>query len=72
MNADLKRVREGGIEDGNQSPTKRRAMSLSTAGEEDDDKLEDWMKVVEVRFKSSYLEFCLLSSLRLERNVLVV
>ena len=53
MNADLKRVREGGLEDSS-SPAKRRAMTLSTpsAGltEQEDDKLEDWMKVVEVGF----------------------
>lgn len=51
MSADLKRVRDGAV-DGLGSPaSKKRAMSLDTPPRSDDgedDKIEDWMKVVEV------------------------
>lgn len=50
MNADLKRIREAGIDD-TASPAKKRALSLSTPPLQDqseDDKMEDWMRVVEV------------------------
>jgi len=58
MNADLKRVRENAGEDGSLSPSaKRRAMSLSTppVQDGDDNGTEDWMRVVEVGSRSSYL-----------------
>ena len=56
MNADLKRVREAGVDEA-MSPAKRRALSLSTPGPVDnseEDKLEDWMKVVEVSWGVLY------------------
>lgn len=49
MSADLKRVRD--VEDSGSPASKKRAMSLDTpppADNGDDDRLEDWMKVVEV------------------------
>ncbi len=47
MSTDLKRLREITLEDG---PSKRRALSHATPPIEDseDDRQEDWMKVVEV------------------------
>ena len=51
MNVDLKRVREAAIQDGPSPAAKRRALSLSSPPAVDngeDDRLEDWMKVVEV------------------------
>ena len=56
MNADLKRVREGALDDGPQLPgAKRRALSLSSppVQETDDDKLEDWQRVVETHRKEA-------------------
>ncbi|ORY33397.1 BRE1 E3 ubiquitin ligase-domain-containing protein [Naematelia encephala] len=55
MNADLKRVRESGLEDG-VSPAKRRALSNATAPpflSEDEEPAEEWMKVVELRRKEA-------------------
>lgn len=51
MSADLKRVRDGALDEFGSPATKKRAMTLSTPPRSDDgeeDKLEDWMKVVEV------------------------
>jgi hypothetical protein len=54
MNIDLKRVRETTQEDG-PSSAKRRAIDNS---EPEDDKLEDWMKVVEVSEISWLILLC--------------
>ncbi len=60
MNVDLKRVRDAAIEEGHWPVTKRRALSLSTplaADNPDEDRLEDWMRVVEVSDGGSYPAF---------------
>ncbi len=52
MNADLKRVRgDSTLPDGPLPAAKRRALSLSSPpplDNSEDDRIEDWMKVVEV------------------------
>lgn len=51
MSADLKRLRDGAVDDAGSPASKKRAMSLGTppqSDEAEEDKLEDWMKVVEV------------------------
>ena len=51
MNMDLKRIRDTAVEDGPSPDAKRRAIHLATLPPSDiseDDRLEDWMKVVEV------------------------
>lgn len=62
MNVDLKRVRDAAVEDGPSPATKRRALSLSTppiVDNQEDDRLEDWMKVVEVSpLTNCYASIC--------------
>ena len=51
MSADLKRVRDGAVDEFGSPASKKRAMSVNTPPRSDDgedEKLEDWMKVVEV------------------------
>lgn len=47
MNADLKRLR-GNQEDGSPGPSKRRALGQTTSSDDNQDGMEDWVKVVEV------------------------
>jgi len=47
MSADLKRLR-GNQEDASPGPSKRRALGQATSGEDHEDGVEDWWKVVEV------------------------
>lgn len=59
MNADLKRVRETSQDD--QSPSKRRAMSLSTPAvptEYDEDGRDEWQRIVEVSSASVMRSRC--------------
>lgn len=51
MSADLKRVRDGAVDEFGSPASKKRAMSIDTpprSEDGDEEMLEDWMKVVEV------------------------
>lgn len=69
MNVDFKRVREATFNDGPSPAAKRRALSLSSPPPVEDgteeDRLEDWMKVVEVSGRNS--RRCL-ANLRLRKS----
>lgn len=53
MNADLKRVRESGVDDAGPGRSKKRALSSASPAPADteDSGMEEWMKVVEVGFR---------------------
>jgi hypothetical protein len=54
MNTDLKRVRDGHANDepGNGSPLKKRSLGSSRPEGKEEDRLGDWMDVVEVSLQS--------------------
>ena len=73
MNVDLKRIREAAIGDAPSPAAKRRALSLSAPPvieNPEDDRLEDWMKVVEVSAQEGLASVHVLGGTRVDDGFL--